>query len=447
MPYIRRIKNAAATLATAISFESTSTNHGKRDAACKYIAELLENYCGATVEYVETGGAPALLATIPGASTDSILYYGHYDVMDPGLKEEWNSDPFKLTTHNGRFYGRGAGDNKGQLLAVINGLNRFLLTHPRRCQTIQLLIEGEEEQGSFHLASTVQQLQLQQLQHVRKVLVVDGSMSVNGEHVLRLANRGLLGIKLRVSTADHPNHSGNAGNVISNPVLVFQQILNRLYDSKTGRVLIPGFYDGVTEPTLADWEAIDQLPFNEAKSAQVFGAEVLAKDKRDYYRRLMFKPTFNISGIQAGYNGPGMKTIIPNTLTASLNMRLVGQQNPKEIASRLVAELASVIDEGKLSYKITSSIPPANTHATSDEIALFRNAAKQVGVPLLIEPCMPGTVPNYVWTDILQAKAFTLPLANFDQNNHSSNENITQVAFTQGIALIEAIATEFENRS
>ncbi|WP_155287696.1 M20/M25/M40 family metallo-hydrolase [Lacticaseibacillus zhaodongensis] len=445
MAYIREIEDPQATLAAAVGFASTSTNLDQRDSACKYIGKLLENNCGATVEYVPTGGAPAISATIPGTSTDTILFYGHYDVMDPGARTDWNSDPFQLTVREGRLFGRGTGDNKGQLLAVINGLNRFLVAHPDHQQTIQLLIEGEEEQGSVHLAATVQKLRDKQLCNVRQVVVVDGSMSASGDHVLRLANRGLFGIKLHITTATHANHSGNAGNVLDNPVLIFQRILDHLYDPEDGQVLIPGFYTGVEEPTASDWAAIDRLPFDAEQTERVFGGSLLTKDKREYYRRLMFQPSFNVSGIESGYNGAGIKTIIPGDLTASINMRLVGHQNPANIAANLADVLAPFVAAGVLTYESTGDIPPATTKATPDEITVFQNAARRAGVQLLIEPCMPGTVPNYVWTDILGVQTFTLPLANFDQNNHSNNENITKAAFQQGIDLIEALATEYEN--
>lgn len=437
-----RITDPVATLRQAIHLQSTSVELDQRDACCHYIGELLENHCEAKAEYVETGGAPSILATIPGESTDTILYYGHYDVMDPGDVDDWDSDPFTLTLRNGRYYGRGAGDNKGQLLAVINGLSQFVADHPNRKQTIQLLIEGEEEQGSIHLASTVAKLKETGLANVKKVIVCDGSMNASGDHVLRLANRGLYGITLHIHTADHANHSGNAGNVLANPVLVFQDVLNRLYDGQ--KVRLPHFYDGVLEPSKEDLEAIVALPFDADQAAEVFGGKLLTTDKVEYYTDLMFKPSFNVSGVESGYNGEGVKTIIPGELSASLNMRLVGHQDPDVIDQDVKAALKPWIESGVLSCEVTGNIPPSTTIATAEEKQVFKLAAGKANIPLLVEPCMPGTVPNYVWSEILKAQTFTLPLANFDQNNHSLNENITQVAFDQGIALIAALADEFE---
>lgn len=438
------ITDPVATLRQAIHLRSTSKEPDQQDECCHYIGKLLENHCDAKVSYIETGGAPAILATIKGGSTDSILYYGHYDVMDPGNLEEWDSDPFTLTDRGGRYYGRGAGDNKGQLLAVINGLNQFVAEHPKRHQTIQLLIEGEEEQGSIHLAETIRKLKDTGLAHVKKVIVCDGSMNASGDHVLRLANRGLYGIKLHIHTAEHANHSGNAGNVLANPVIVFQEVLNRLYDEQSNHVQLPHFYDGVLKPSKADLEAIEALPFDAQQAAEVFGGKLLTTAKEEYYTNLMFKPSFNVSGVVSGYNGEGVKTIIPGDLSASINMRLVGHQDPSVIDQEIKVVLKPLIDSGVLSYEVTGNIPPATTQATPEELEVFKRASSRAEIPMLIEPCMPGTVPNYVWSDILKAQTFTLPLANFDQNNHSLNENITQAAFDQGIALIAALATQFE---
>lgn len=444
---MRKIDDAEATLSKAISYQSTSANPAEKAAVSTYITHLLTDYCDAKVTSVATGGAPAILATIPGTGSDAVLFYGHYDVMDSGASADWLSDPFVMTRRDHRLYGRGAGDNKGQLLATINGLNAFLLAHPDHRLTIKLLIEGEEEQGSIHLAETVRRLRSNALADVRRVIVVDGSMSASGAHVLRLGNRGLFGIKLHVKAANHDNHSGNAGNILRNPVLVFQQILNSLYDANTQRVLIPGFYTGVTEPSAAEWALIDALPYTPEASAEVFGGAITAKNKRDYYHKLMFEPTFNVSGVESGYNGVGIKTIIPGELTASINMRLVGTQRPAQIAAAVTDLLQAFVDADVLTVSSTGDIPPATTKASAAELGVFQRAAEAVGLPLVVEPCMAGTVPNYVWTDILGAKAFTLPLANFDQNNHSKNENISEQAFTDGIRLIQALAEEFEQLS
>jgi acetylornithine deacetylase/succinyl-diaminopimelate desuccinylase-like protein len=444
---MRKISDAEASLSKAISYQSTSANPQAKTAICTYLTTLLTDYCDAVVTRVTTGGAPALVATIPGTTPDAVLFYGHYDVMDPGKRADWDSEPFTMTKRGERLYGRGAGDNKGQLLATINGLNAFLLAHPNHKQTIKLLIEGEEEQGSLHLADTVRKLRADALADVTRVIVVDGSMNASGAHVLRLANRGLFGIKLHIKTAQHDNHSGNAGNILPNPVLIFQQILNLLYDANKSHVRIPGFYDGVAEPTVAEWALIDDLPYDAEHTAEVFGGAITASNKRDYYHKLMFEPTFNVSGVASGYNGAGIKTIIPGELTASINMRLVGTQKPDQIAAAVAKLLAPFTAAGVLTTESTGDIPPAITKASAAELAVFRNAAAAADLPLLIEPCMAGTVPNYVWTDILGAQAFTLPLANFDQNNHSKNENMTERAFAEGIRLITALAGEFEKQA
>jgi acetylornithine deacetylase/succinyl-diaminopimelate desuccinylase-like protein len=111
-----------------------------------------------------------------------------------------------------------------------------------------------------HLAATVAALR-QRLAAVHTVLVIDGSYSASGAHVLRLGNRGIVTVKLHVTTAKHANHSGYAGNVIADPGLLLQAMLNRLVDPLTRQVKIPGFDTGVTAPTSRDWAAIDALPF------------------------------------------------------------------------------------------------------------------------------------------------------------------------------------------
>ncbi|KRK71840.1 M20/M25/M40 family metallo-hydrolase [Lacticaseibacillus nasuensis] len=423
-----------------IAAPSVSTNPAGQAQARAVVQRLLEQL-GAQVTTIATGGAPALLGVLPGAQSAGLLFYGHYDVMTAGTQAEWASAPFTLTERNGRLFGRGTGDNKGQLVTTLAAVAAYTAEH-RLHHTLYFLIEGEEEQGSVHLAATVGALR-QRLAAVHTVLVIDGSYSASGAHVLRLGNRGIVTVKLHVTTAKHANHSGYAGNVIADPGLLLQAMLNRLVDPLTRQVKIPGFYTGVTAPTPRDWAAIDALPFAPEGLAATFGTPILAKTKREYYAKLMFQPTFDIAGVASGDVGPGAKTIIPGTATASLNLRLVGDQQVAPILAGLRHQLAPWLQSGELTIEETGSTPPAHTQATPAELARFQAAAAAAGVPLLVEPCMPGTVPNYVWTQ-LGAQVFTLPLANFDEANHAPNENIDRSALTSGQALLEAVLAAYD---
>ncbi|WP_412989018.1 M20/M25/M40 family metallo-hydrolase [Pediococcus siamensis] len=441
---MEEIKNPTLLLKALIQLPSTSENAHGQEAAVANVTALLEKYCGAHVNLIETNGKPIITATIAGEKQAAYLFYGHYDVMTPGDLDAWHSDPFTLTERHNRFYGRGTGDNKGQLIAMITGINHYLISHPQPPFTIKFLIEGEEEQGSPNLAPTVSQLKTTFLKDVVRVFVTDGSMNASGAHVLRLGNRGLFGFRLTVTTADHANHSGNAGNVIENPYAVLHQILSQLYDFDRQKNLIPHFYDGVVSPTAQEQEWLAALPFDDTKISAVFGSQLTASSQRDYYQKLMFTPTFNISGIYGGHTGKDVKTIVPPRITVTIDMRLVGSQSVQEIETNLATVLKPYVTKGVLKYEITGRIPPSKTTPSPVDLEAFHLAAKKANVPLVIEPMMPGTDPNYVWTNILGVKVFTVPLANFDQNNHDVDENITKNAFQTSIQFITQLISEFE---
>lgn len=429
-----------------IACRSVSTNDEDQHAARQKIVNILEKNIGAEVTLIPTAGKPAIFATVAGERPEALLFYGHYDVMTPGNLAAWKSDPFTLTKRDNRFFGRGTGDNKGQLIATLTGISNFLAKQPKLPYTIQFLIEGEEEQGSVNLPELVRSQKNELLRNVKKVFVTDGSMNASGAHVLRLGNRGLFGLRLTSTTATHANHSGNAGNVIANPVNVLHEALNQLYDFAHQHVLIPGFYEGVNVPTDQELSWIDALPFDPEKITTVFDSQLTTTDKQTYYRKLMYEPTFNINGMAAGNTGTDVKTVIPGSAFVSIDMRLVGTQSIPVIQAGIEKILASFLKTGKLTYAITGKVPPTVVHPSNVDLTNFKDAAQASQVRLVIEPVMPGTDPNYVWTDILRVPVFTVPLANFDQNNHAANENITEEAFFSSIHFIESLITTYEKR-
>ncbi|MFD1485112.1 M20/M25/M40 family metallo-hydrolase [Lacticaseibacillus baoqingensis] len=431
-------------LAEFIHCHSISTDACGLQQAVKFLTTHLNADCHATVHTVATAGQPVIIADIAGQGPHTLLLYGHYDVMDPGDKADWASDPFTLTQRDDRLYGRGCGDNKGQLIATLSAVARFVKAHADHQLGIKIVLEGEEEQGSRHLDAAISQAKPTLLKGVQKAFVIDGSMNASGDHVVRLGNRGLFGIRLHIRCASHANHSGNAGNVIENPFMRFQTILAQLYDPQTQRVLIPGFYDGLMTPDQQALDWIAALPFDPEKLAQVFGGPLLTTDQRDYFTRLMFQPTFNLSGIQSGYTGAGVKTIIPGDLDASLNMRLAPGQSVTKIKRATQKCLAPYVAAKQLVYSITGELAPTYTTDATADIAALRQAATAAHLPLLVEPVMAGSVPNAVWAQTLGVKTFTIPLANFDQHNHDTNENISLDAFKAGSDLIQALLTRYE---
>ncbi|MFC6181639.1 M20/M25/M40 family metallo-hydrolase [Lactiplantibacillus daowaiensis] len=436
-----------AKLAKLVGFNTVS-QAGQHDlpAGGTYLVDLLQHDLKADVTVVPTDGAPAIVAQLTGTSDQTVLFYGHYDTMAPGDLAQWHTDPFQLTPQAGRLFGRGVGDNKGQLMAQILGVYTYLQTHATLPLNIVFLIEGEEEQGSPNLAPTVTKLKTSLLAAVDLAVVIDGSMSQSGQHVLRLGNRGLFGFELTAITGQVDNHSGNTGNVMPNAIVKLNTVLARLV--KNGRVQLPHFYDGVPTTTEIPWDLVDALPFDALAIARQLGLTHVPA-QRDYYRRLMFEPTFNLNSYQAGTTGPDFKTIIPHQATVKVDCRLVGQQSIPAIEADLRQALASELAAGTLKLTIRGRIPASVTALSMPKVQQIAGIIKSATGAVVIEPMMPGTVPNYVWTDILKVPVVTIPYANFDQHNHAPNENLTETAFVAGIKigyeLVDQLATVIGN--
>ncbi|MQS75451.1 M20/M25/M40 family metallo-hydrolase [Companilactobacillus halodurans] len=418
-----------------ISLKSISATGEGIEETVEFLQSLLQDLLGAKVEIIKTEGNPIILASLKGKKSKNVLFYGHYDVMNPGDLSKWSSDPFKLTKSENRFFSRGVGDNKGQLMAQILGLYTYRCIHKEFPFDITLLIEGEEEQGSKNLRPTLKHIASTELSDIDMAVVVDGSFSADGTHVLRMGNRGLFAFELICETGSRDNHSGNLGNVMDNPFVQLLKYLDKIYDYKTGKVKLEHFYNGVEKPNVQEQSWINDLPYDKEKIQKQSGIKRLPLDKEAYYQNLMFKPTFNFLSVKSGYMDKGIKTIIPHQASIKVDCRLVGNQSISEIKNDLETVYCKELADGSLKLEYLGAIPPEHTIADKKQIAWISKAIQQGSGGVHIEPIMPGTVPNYVWKDILKVPVFTVPYANYDQHNHDINENLTQKAFFDGVRI------------
>lgn len=432
-------------LSKFIALKSVSVTNEGIDETVKFLKELLIEKLKAKVEIIPTIGHPVIVAKMEGKSRKNVLFYGHYDVMVPGDISGWRFDPFTLTKSEKRLFGRGVGDNKGQLLAQIFGLYSYLELHGNFPFNVTLFIEGEEEQGSVNLKPTLEKIAKTKLQQVDTAIVVDGAFGADGTHVLRMGNRGVFAFELISKTGTHDNHSGNLGNVMKNPFEQLLQFLDKIYDHRSGKVKIPYFYDGVLETNQQEKEWIKQLPYNKGEIEKQSGIDSLKMDKVTYYQNLMFKPTFNFFGVTSGYQGSGVKTIIPNQAKIKIDCRLVGEQSISKIKKGLKEVLGEDLNSGRLQLNYLGAVPPEHTQTSDEQIDWIYHSIIEATGKAYIEPSMPGTVPNYVWKDILKVPVFTIPYANYDEHNHDFNENLTENAFLDGIRISYELLNQYSN--
>src|SRR5690625_3791443 len=258
----------------------------------KETSELLKKKMeeiGIETKLLPTAGHPVVYGEmINDPDYFTLLIYGHYDVQPPDPIEEWNSPPFEPTIRDGRIYCRGAGDNKGQLMAQLLAVETYQKVVGPLPINLKFVFEGEEESGSPNIAPFVEEHK--ELLKADLVYTSDGPMHESGRSFVLLGVRGILYVELNAKGADWDNHSGNKGNIAPNPAWELVDLLGTMRD-ENGKILIDGFYDDVVEPTEEELEQLKTLPYDRAAVAEEVGYEDLSMTGEEYYHKLTYEPT------------------------------------------------------------------------------------------------------------------------------------------------------------
>jgi len=324
----------------AIPSVSTRTEHRHDVARCaEWLGSELRRI-GLTAECHPTAGHPVVLAEWRGAPSGAatVLIYGHYDVQPPEPLELWRSPPFVGTMRDGRLYARGAADDKGQLWIHLKALEACLATTGRLPVNVVLLLEGEEEIGSTSLPDFL-------AAHRERltcdyIVISDTMMFAPGVPNILGSMRGLAYFELTARSAATDLHSGQYGGVVPNAATALARALSTMLDGE-GRVAIAGFYDDVREPAESRRRELARLRFDERVFASEVGLESLTGEA-DYgaLERMWLRPTCDVNGIEGGYTGEGVKTVIPSSARAKVSFRLVPDQTPAGVERLLRAHLA-----------------------------------------------------------------------------------------------------------
>jgi acetylornithine deacetylase/succinyl-diaminopimelate desuccinylase-like protein len=420
-----------------------------QDVGVRECAELLAEMMradGIDTRIMPTPGQGVIVGLgeqVPNAPT--VLVYGHYDVQPVDPLEAWESPPFEPTIRNGRLYGRGTGDNKGQLLAQLLAYRAWKQVVGRPPLNVKFIFEGEEESTSPHLAAFARQER--DLLAADLVYTSDGPIHESGRQTISLGVRGVLFVELEAKGPKRDYHSGHGGNLLPNPAWELIHLLSTMR-SPDGRVLIDGFYDEVRQPEPEALAAVEQLPIDLGRYLTDMGIddltpanhlpEVPGSDAVDYFRRIMFHPTFNVPGFASGYAGPGMKTIIPGRAVCKLDIRLVVDQRAEDVYAKLVRHVqrhAPNVEVRQVGYMEPSRTPVSNPY-----VGVVAGAIEQaLGERPLIYPASGGSLPDYAFTRDLGLPLIKVPYANADEANHAPNENLELSRFYAGIRIAAAV--------
>ncbi|MCB1412928.1 MAG: M20/M25/M40 family metallo-hydrolase [Xanthobacteraceae bacterium] len=410
------------------------------EAAAAHLANDLATL-GFRAEVRPTGGHPAVVAKRSGeagAGRPHVLFYGHYDVQPVDPLALWTRPPFEpaVADHaDGRkiIVARGAEDDKGQLMTFIEACRAWIGVAGSLPLDVTFLIEGEEEVGSKHFAAFLAQNKADLAADL--ALVCDTSMWDPDTPAITTALRGLVYDEVRITAADRDLHSGLFGGAAQNPIRVLTRILGGLHDD-SGRVTIPGFYDGVKDlppAILAQWKA---LAFTPETFLKPIGLSLPAgENDRLMIEQVFSRPTCDINGIVGGYTGEGSKTVIPSQASAKVSFRLVEGQDPAKVRAAFRAYVTERLPgDCKVEFIDHSGAPAVSLDWGMKPLAAAQAAltaewgreAQLIG--------SGGSIP--VVGDFKRVLGLDTVLVGFgldDDNIHSPNEKYDLKSFHKGI--------------
>ncbi|HYN79976.1 MAG TPA: M20/M25/M40 family metallo-hydrolase [Gemmatimonadaceae bacterium] len=425
-----------------------------------YLVAMLERR-GVRARLLEVAGSPpAVLGelTTPAAKRTLVLY-AHYDgqPVDPS---QWATPPWTPTLRSkslaeggfvipmpgdgrprvsgeARIYARSAGDDKASIQAMLSALDAMRAARLSPSVNLKFFFDGEEEAGSPHLR--------QMLERHRDALkgdawlFCDGPNHQSGKQQVQLGVRGITGLEVTVYGPTRALHSGHYGNWAPNPGAMIASLIASMRDDN-GRIRIAGFYDDVKSITPSERRAITAVPPVDATLRRSLGLAATEARNAPLAERIML-PAINVRGMRVGAVGDQAANVISTEAQASFDFRLVPNQTPERVRQLVNAHIIrqgyfvtsdSVTTAMRLSHPKIARVRwgsggyPA-TRASTDQPfvrAVVRAVGDGAGTPPLLLPTMGGSLPLYVFEQVLRVPVIVLPIANFDNNQHAANENL-----------------------
>ncbi len=367
------------------------------------------------------------------ADAPTLLCYGHFDVQPPEPLDLWRHPPFEPAVEDDTLYARGASDDKGQLLIHVKAMESILRTVGALPVNVKFLFEGEEEIGSPSLSTYVPR-------HRRQLgadaaLVSDGMLFAPGLPTITTGLRGLLYTEIDVTGARGDLHSGLFGGAAPNAVGAMAHIVAALKDRR-GRIRVPGFYSRVRPPADAERSAWARLPFTEAGFLEELGSKT-APGENGYpiLDRIWARPTLDVHGIEGGFTGRGMKTVIPSRAVAKVSMRLVPDQRPDRIFKQFARFVQRIAPPGvQVEVRQLASALPVIISPDAPAVRAAARALETVFGRPTVYMRSGGSIP--VVAGFAQALNVPTVLMGFglpDDNLHAPNEKFALSNFHRGI--------------
>ncbi len=387
-----------------------------------------------SVRIMPTGGHPVVYGEwLHASGRPTILIYGHFDTQPVDPLDLWENPPFEPIIKDARIYARGATDDKGNLFIPVVVAEAMLKTAGSLPVNLKFLFEGQEEIGSPQLPDFLGANK--DLLSCDLVLSADGGQRDEAQPALILGTRGLAAIYVDVEGPEHDLHSGTYGGTIVNPIHALVQILDSMHD-QDGRVSVDGFYDDVRPLTDEERAELGRVPFDEAQYLNKIGAAcIFGEPGFTTYERAWARPTLEINGISGGFQGEGMKTVLPSRAHAKISCRLVADQDPSKISDLVLAHVKRMSPPG-VKVTATKAESQANPYLISADHKGMRIAASVLQDLYSKEPYhirSGGTIPvNALFLRYLGAYTVVFAFGLEDERQHSPNEFFRLSSYERG---------------
>ncbi|MBE3519202.1 MAG: dipeptidase [Firmicutes bacterium] len=406
------------------SVSALSQHKADVERAASWLSRRMERAGVGEVRILKTAGHPVVFGQVPSSrgNAPTVLIYGHYDTQPPDPLEEWSSPPFEPVVREDRVYARGAADDKGGVYGALLATEDVIKAGGPPVN-LKFLFEGEEEIGSPNLKDLL--VREKDLFACDLVVSVDGGMFTREIPSLTTGSRGLVAIQIDVKGPRADVHSGGHGGAINNPVNALCQIVASMKDSN-GRITVDGFYDDVREISESERKSFSRVPFDEEEyKASVGVAELFGEPGYTVLERLWSRPTLDCSGIWGGFQGEGVKTIIPSKASCKITCRLVPDQDPDKIARLLESHVRRHAPPG---VTVEVTVFPGNSRPyliprDHPVLSVLSRVLTKLYGREPVEVRLGGTLPiARTFLDLLGSYLVFFATSSPDENVHSPNE-------------------------
>lgn len=418
------------------SVSSIAENKSDMLKAAEYWKKLLLEAGADRAEVYESDGNPVTYGEkIIDPTKPTVLIYGHMDVMPVDPINLWTSPPFEPEIRDGKIWGRGAEDNKGQSFMHAKAFELMVRTNTLPCN-VKFMIEGEEEIGSPNLGKWCEQHK--EMLKADIILVSDTSMIARDMPSITTGLRGLAYWQVEVTGPNRDLHSGLYGGAVANPINVLAKLIAQMIDEK-GKITIPGFYDDVLDISAEERALLAQAPFNlETYKKSIAVDEVSGEEGFSTTERTGIRPSFDVCGIWGGYMGEGAKTVMPSKAFAKISTRLVPNQDHEKIAVLFKEHFESIAPK---SVKVeVTSLHGGQAYGCPITVPAYQ-AAEKAYLDTYGKRPVPvrsgGSIPIIsTFEKVLGIKSILMGFGLDSDAIHSPNENFPLEQFYNGIRTI-----------